>query len=207
MRPGRSGAISRSESIARSALGLAGALERLVAAVGRWAGWLLPLLAALIVADVVLRRWFVIGSVKLQELEWHLHGAVFLFALGYAYLRGAHVRIELLHERVSPRGKAWVELLGILLALLPFCLAVLWFGIDYAERAFLVGEASPSPTGLPHRWIIKSALVAGIVLLALAGFSRLIRVTVYLFGPASLREASGFAHGEAAASHLEEERV
>jgi len=207
MRPGRSGAISRSERIAARLLGIARGLERAVAAVGRAAGWLLPLLAMLIVTDVVLRRWFVIGSVKLQELEWHLHGTVFLFALGYAYLKGAHVRIELLHERLSPKAKAWIELAGLLLALLPFCAAVLWFGFDYAERAFLVGESSPSPTGLPHRWIVKSILVAGVALLALAGIGRVIRVAVYLFGPASLHEASGFARGEAAASHLEEERV
>jgi len=207
MTPGRSAVISRSERIAPALLAFSLRLERGVSAVGRAAGWLLPALAVLIVTDILLRRWFVIGSIKLQELEWHLHGVVFLMAMGYAYLRGAHVRIELVHERLSPKAKAWVELLGLCLALLPFCAAVLWFGTDYAARAFAVGESSPSPTGLPHRWVIKSLLGVGFLLLALAGTARLIRVALYLFGPARYREASGFADGEAAASRLEEERV
>lgn len=192
---------------ARTLLRLAGHLERHVSVIGRGAGWLMPLLVLVIVADVVLRHWFVIGSTRLQELEWHLHGALFLLSLGYAFLRGAHVRIELVHDRLSPRAKAMVELCGLLLALLPWCAAMLWFGADYAGRALLVGEASSSPGGLPMRWIIKSVLVAGIVLLALAGFARLIRAAVFLFGPPELAQATGFARGEMATSHGEEQRT
>lgn len=180
-------------------LRLAGHVERPATLLGRAAGWLMPVLVLTIVADVVLRHWFASGSTRLQELEWHLHGAIFLFALGHAWVRGAHVRIELVHERLSPRARAWVELLGLTLALLPWCAAMLWFGADYALRALASGEASPSPGGLPMRWIVKSVLVAGIALLALAGTGRLIRATVFLFGPAHLAEATGFAHGEATA--------
>lgn len=182
---------------AESLLRLAGSIERLVAVVGRAAGWLMPALVLTIVADVVLRHWFSSGSTRLQEAEWHLHGALFLFTLGYALLRGAHVRIEPLHDRLSPRGKAWVELLGLSSALLPWCAAMLWFGADYAVRALLTGEASPSPGGLPMRWIVKSTLVIGIALLALVGLARLIGAAVFLFGPAHLAPATGFAHGEA----------
>jgi len=196
-----------SEALAGAVLTIARRLERAVSAVGRAGGWLGLVLIGVIVADVVLRRWFAVPSTKLQELEWHLHGALFLSALGYAYLKGAHVRIELVHERLSRRAQAWIELFGLLLALLPFCGAALWFGFDYAQRAFLVGESSPSPTGLPHRWIIKSVLVAGIGLLAAAGIARGIQAGLYLFGPAHLRGETAFEAGEAAASHPERERV
>lgn len=191
----------------RHLLFIAEAIERGVAAIGRAAGWLALAMVIVIVADVVLRRWFVIGSTKLQELEWHLHGALFLLTLGYAYLKGAHVRIELVHERLGSRAKAWIEFCGLLAFLLPYCVAVFYFGVDYTGRAFATGEASPSPTGLGARWVIKSTLVLGFTLLAAAGLARLLRASVYLFGPPSLAEASGFARGEGAASHPEEERT
>ncbi len=191
----------------RALLRFAERIEAAVRRIGRQAGWLAPLLMLVIVADVLLRRFFGTSSSKMQELEWHLHGALFLLAMGFAYLEGAHVRIEVLHERFSPRTKAWIEFLGLLLTLLPFCAAIFWFGGDYVLRAILSGETSPSPTGLPMRWIIKSVLLLGFALLALAGLARLLKAGVYLFGPTELSEATGFAHGEAAESHIEEDRI
>ena len=193
--------------MSRALLRIAERIEAVVRWIGRQAGWLAPALMLVIVADVLLRRFFGTSSSKMQELEWHLHGALFLLAMGFAYLEGAHVRIEVLHERFAPRTKAWIEFVGLLVTLLPYCAAILWFGWDYVLRAILSGEASPSPTGLPMRWIIKSVLLAGFVLLALAGVARLLKSGVYLFGPSALSEATGFAHGEAAESHIEEDRI
>lgn len=182
-------------------------IEHLVIHIGRLSGWLMLALMAVIVLDVVLRRWFVIGSTALQELEWHLHGALFLLSIGYAYLKGAHVRIELIHDRLNARKKAWIEFGGLLFALIPYCAAILWFGSDYALRAFTIMESSPSPAGLPWRWIIKTILVAGFLLLGLAGLARLMRVSVYLFGPHMLQPETGFAHGEDVQSRPEDSRT
>lgn len=112
----------------QAALLFANFLDAVIQRIGRSSGWLLIALMLVIMGDVILRHWFVIGSTALQELEWHLHGAVFLLTLGYAYLNGAHVRIELVHERLSPRARAWVEFFGLTLALIPYCFAILWFG-------------------------------------------------------------------------------
>lgn len=149
---------------------------------GRASAWLMIALILVIMTDVTLRHWFVIGSTKLQELEWHLHGALFLLALGWAYTRDAHVRIELASERFSARTKAWVELLGCCLFLLPYVAAVVWFGIDYVGYSLEYDEASPSATGLPHRWIIKAAIPLGFVTLGMAALSKLINASVFLFG-------------------------
>lgn len=166
------------------------ALNAFVDRVGRLAAWLVVAMMLVILADVILRRYFIIGSTKLQDLEWHLHGGLFLLCLGFGYLRGAHVRIELVWERFSPRTKAAVEALGCLLFLLPYCAAILKFGFDYAEMSYANSEVSASSTGLPMRWIIKSVLVAGFATLAMAGVATLIRAVILLFGPAHLREAA-----------------
>jgi len=176
-----------------SLLTLAKALERFVALIGRLSAWSIILLMLVIVADVTLRHWFVIGSTKLQELEWHLHGFLFLMCLGWAYSRNAHVRIELVSERLSRRTRAWIEGLGCLFFLLPYVAAVLWFGIDYVSYSLEYNEASASPTGLKDRWIIKSAIVAGFSVLAVSALARLLEVAVYLFGNPALARETIFA--------------
>lgn len=167
----------------------AGALTRFVTFTGKAAAWTSIALILVILTDVILRRYFVIGSAKLQELEWHLHGILFLLTIGWAYLQGAHVRIELLRERWSARTKAWVELWGILFFLLPFTATAIYFGIDYVEMSYRNAEVSASMTGLGYRWAIKSVLVAGLGLLLLAGIANAILLLLYLFGPESLKKS------------------
>ena len=154
--------------------------ERLAVRIGRLAGWAAIVMILVILSDVILRRYFVIGSTKLQELEWHLHGFLFLSCLGFAYARGAHVRIELFREKWSARTKAWMEVAGTLFLLLPFALAVVFFGWDYAAMSFGYSESSPTATGLGGRWIIKGVLVAGFMLLILPALANLIRSLVWL---------------------------
>lgn len=192
-------------------LNVSNTLKAFVIAVGRVAAWLALLLMLVILFDVVtrymkgsewinnyqgLRDFFSTidpwaSSTKLQELEWHLHGALFLLCLGYAYLKDAHVRIELLRDNFSLRLRAWVEMFGIVFGLLFYCYVVVNYGFDFAVRAFDRNEGSSAMTGLPARWIIKSFLPIGFLILALAGLSVLLRCFVFLFGPPHLRDESG----------------
>ena len=149
-------------------LAIAHILDRLCVYAARFAGLLLLVLTAVIIYDVAGRRFFNTGSVALQELEWHLHGAIAVLGFGYAYTRNAHVRIDIFYQSFSNRLKLKLEVIGIALLLTPFLLAVIWFGYDFAERSFLRGEGSSGGLGLDHRWIIKSAVPVS-ALLALCG--------------------------------------
>src|SRR3546814_2644759 len=73
---------------------------------------------------------------------WHLHAALFLLALGYAYTVNAHVRVDLLREKLSDRGQAWIELLGICLLMLPYILVVMYYGWTFVHQAWESNEAS-----------------------------------------------------------------
>jgi TRAP-type mannitol/chloroaromatic compound transport system permease small subunit len=162
-------------------------LDRAVVKIGKVAAWAGLALILVTVFDVVTRRFFVLGSTKLQELEWHFHVILFAFCLGYAYLKDSHVRIDLVREKLSERTQWWIEVLGILLFLLPFCAMVVWYGINFTERSFATSEVSASATGLTHRWLIKAVIPIGFSLLALAGIAVLLRKFVELFGPEDLR--------------------
>jgi len=178
-------------------------LDRVIIKIGKIAAWAGLALILVTIFDVVTRRFFVLGSTKLQEAEWHLHTILFVFCLGYAYLKDAHVRIDLVRENLRERTQWWLEILGCLFFLLPFCGLVIWFGIDFVERAYSTNEISASATGLTHRWLIKSTIPLGFTLLALAGIAILLRKVVELFGPEDLRRKVHEIE-EAEIEHLDE---
>ena len=113
-------------------------------------------------------------------MEWHLHTSLFLLVLGYAYLKDAHVRIEIVREKYSTKVKAILEILGIIIFLIPYTILVIYFGIDFVQRSFSLNEVSSALTGLSHRWIIKSFIPIGMFLLFLAGVSLLLKNLIYI---------------------------
>lgn len=130
---------------------------------------LLPAQIVLSAGAVIARRFLHFQLTPVQELEWHLFFALVFLTLGSAYLADRHVRIDILRDRMSARMRAAIEIGGFFLALLPFSLIVLYLGTIPAWDAFIIGERSRAPLGLSHRWIIKSMIPIGALLLLLAG--------------------------------------
>ena len=163
------------------------AIERALYGLSMAAGWLFIVCTLVIVFDVITRRFGFqlagMGSTRLQELEWHLHTAIFSFWLGTAYIKNAHVRIDIAVANAAPRTQAWIEVLGVVLFALPYCVVAIYFSYDFTRIAWEFNEASDSATGLPWRWIPKGIITAGLVLLLLAVLSVLFRLIAYLFGP------------------------
>lgn len=183
-------------------------MRRFVDRVGGFAAWLFLPVILITVLDVIGRKivWHdatgqvhgmqiflvnnvsaIFGSTLLQELEWHFHTALFALVLGYGYIYNAHVRVDLIRENLAFRKQAWLEFLGLTFFLIPYCLVIIWFAIDYTYASFEINEISASTVGLTHRWIIKSVLVFGLVLAAVAGISVWLQVVLVLFGDSARR--------------------
>ena len=156
-------------------------IDDLLIAIGRATSYIWIILLAVIVCNVFLRYALSEGRIELEELQWHLYSIGFLLGLSFAYQADTHIRVDLVHERLSIRAQAWIELYGILLFLLPFIALVLIYSVPFVMSSFALSEVSPSPGGLPLRWLIKAALPVGFGLLLLAVISRLIRVWHCLF--------------------------
>lgn len=175
------------------------ALRKLIDLVGRGASWLFVPLILITVFDVTARKlvwiqiWLVdtfgrvFESTLLQELEWHFHTGLFALVLGYGYICNSHVRVDLVRETLAFRKKAWIEFIGLTVFLLPFCCLVVWFAFSYTYSSYEIGEISASQVGLSHRWIIKSVLVVGLILAALAGVAVWLQVAIVLWGPQDIR--------------------
>lgn len=156
-------------------------IDPLIDRVGRAVSWVWLALLAVIVMNVLLRYAFDEGRIEFEELQWHLYSIGFLLGLSYALQADAHVRVDVLHERLTPRTQAWIELYGILLLLLPFIALILIYSVPFVSSSFALSERSQAPGGLPLRWLIKAALPLGFTLLLLATISRLSRVWAALF--------------------------
>ena len=159
------------------------AIDRVLTIVGRMASWLWVLLLGVIIVNVTLRYVFREGRIELEELQWHVNAVAFLFAIAYAYRVDAHIRIDLVSNKLRPRLQAWIELYGTLLLLVPFIAAVLIFSWPFVAHSWQASEISSSPGGLPFRWFLKGVLPAAFLLLLAAVVSRLSRLWAYLATP------------------------
>lgn len=170
---------------------------------GRAVSWLILPLIVIIIFDAVSRKYlrklsFVIendlhgflNSPTFQDAEWHLHTIVFLGALGYAYSRNAHVRLDIFRPRLGERGRMVVELVGGILLLAPFLVVFSYYSWDFFMSAWVSDESSGASNGIDNRWFIKFFVFLGPVLLFLSGLSMVLRLVVRLFGPKELAAAA-----------------
>lgn len=172
------------------------AIARFVAAIGKAGSWLLLPLTFVMVFDILARKFtflqrlvnetelkFYLSSTKLQELEWHFHGVVLLLAFGFAYVCDKHVRIDGWRDRRTPKTQALIEIVGICCAMLPFSALMLYEALHFVQMSYVADEASAAMTGLTHRWIIKSFLIAAYLLLILSGVAMLLRAIYFYLRP------------------------
>jgi TRAP-type mannitol/chloroaromatic compound transport system permease small subunit len=161
----------------------AGAIDRFILRLGHFLSWANFALIFVIVVQVTLRYGFGRGMVALEELEWHLYAVAFMFGLSYAVVTDAHVRVDLISSRMRPTARAWVEIVGILVLLLPFVVIVIVYGWEFFVSSWVRHERSLAPMGLPYRWAIKAVIPLSFILLGLAALTRLIRTFQGLKGP------------------------
>jgi TRAP-type mannitol/chloroaromatic compound transport system permease small subunit len=138
------------------------------------------LLVLVIILNVVLRFGFSATKIYIEEMQWHIYAVGIAFAMSFALVADAHIRIDLLSSRFRKRTTSWIEVIGTLVFLLPYCVFVLIYSVDFVSYSFARGEVSISPGGLPYRWIIKSMLPLAFLLVAIAAISRLTRCIAYL---------------------------
>ena len=122
-----------------------------------------------IVSDVFFRYIFSLTSAATYEIEWHLFGLMFLLGAAWTFDQDKHVRVDLFYQTFSPKMKAFINLIGTLIFLIPFCWVTLITSIDFVQSSFLLNETSPDPGGLPARYLIKLAIPMGFGLLILQG--------------------------------------
>lgn len=146
-------------------------IDRFTDLSGRAVSYLSLVLVLLIGVDVALRYLFNWTSSANQEMEWHLFAALFLLGAAYTLRHDKHVRVDLFYSQFSESQKGWVNFIGTLIFLIPFCLVIIWTSIPFVIDAWQISESSAEPGGLPHRFLVKSTIPIGAILLLIQALS------------------------------------
>ncbi len=155
-------------------------LNNIVKKIAETTAWLNVLLILVIIASVVWRYGFHNALVYLEEFIWHIYAVAFMFGIAYDITIDSHVRVDLIHMNLSRKKQHIIEIAGLVFLLLPFLWIIFDHSLSWVADSYRVDEHSSAPTGLPHRWIIKSFLPMSFVLMMIAAIARLIQETTLL---------------------------
>lgn len=172
--------------IMKRLLRLADAIDQVNETVGKGIYWLtlaMILLGALNAIFRYLDRYTGMGlsSNTWLELQWYLFAIVFLLGAAYTLKHDAHVRVDIIFSRLGKKAQAFVNLAGVIVFLIPFCVLMLWASWPAIQHTWEVLEMSPDPGGLP-RYPIKTIVPIAFVLLMIQGVSLGIRQIAILTG-------------------------
>ena len=159
---------------------IANGIDRLILFIGNVVAWTSPALMCLICYMVFMRYVFSWTSIPLEDLQWHIYAVGLLIAMSYAEVLDKHIRIDIYYVNMRTRTKAWLNIMVMLLLVMPFALTMLDYGIEFTYKSYEVGEQSRAGTGLTHRWIIKSLMPIGFVLLSLSALSSILKNVLVL---------------------------
>jgi TRAP-type mannitol/chloroaromatic compound transport system permease small subunit len=154
---------------------LADKIDRFQERFGRGVSWLSLVMVVVVFTDVLSRYAFRWTSGAMQELEWYLFGTLYLLAAGYTLLHDEHVRVDIMYSKLSPQRRAALDFVLFWVFFFPSCLLVIYTAWPFVRSAWSVWEGSPDPGGLPLRWLLKSMILVGFVLLLLQGVSQTIK--------------------------------
>jgi len=162
------------------------ALDRISIVAGRITSWLTLVMVIVTVVIVVMRYVFDAGAVWLQESVVWMHAVVFMVGAAYTLQQDDHVRVDIFYRDMSRRRRAWVDLLGTLLFLLPLCVFLGYKSWDFVVVSWHLGESSREPGGMPYPFvpILKSVLLVMPLLLGVQGTALMIRSLQVLRGRA-----------------------
>lgn len=168
--------------------------DRPVRKAGQFAGWIMLPLIMVIMFDVITRkidfiriwmaelnlRWF--NPIIFQDAEWHLHGIILFLSFGFGYLMNAHVRVDIFREMLPRRKQAWTEVCGLVILGIPYLIIISIFAYRFVALSWGQGEGSESLTGIGMRYIIKTSMPIGFLLLLTSFLVTLARLLAFLFG-------------------------
>lgn len=146
-------------------------IDRLNGAIGVTVSWLILPVVLIAFAVVVLRYAFSMGFPWFQELYIWLHGAAFMLAMAWVLRDGGHVRVDLFYKKWSVRKRAWADLLGVFVFLVPMMGSILYLSWPLVQRSWRIMEKSATSDGLTYLYLLKTLLPAACVLVLLQGLA------------------------------------
>jgi TRAP-type mannitol/chloroaromatic compound transport system permease small subunit len=157
-------------------------LDRPSRVIGAWLYWLVAAAVLLKFTTVAMRYLFSSTSIKMQDAVIYAHSSLFMLMVGYALLRDDHVRVDMFYARMSPRGRAIVDLGTVLFGIVPQCLILGWFAWFYVQAAWQIREGALFFGGLPYTYLLKTVILGFVVLLLVQALAIALRCIAVIGG-------------------------
>ena len=155
--------------------------------VADWTGHLiapLTFVMMLLTCVVVMARYVLnIGLIPITELILYIHASIFMLGIAYTLRADAHVRVDIIYQRLSQRGQAIIDLLGAIVFLLPLSLFIFVTSLDYVSLSWQLQEGSAEPGGLPGIYLMKGLIPLMAGLLGIQGIAEIARLIQTLVAP------------------------
>lgn len=156
-------------------------LDCVTEGVGRAIAWLVVIMMIVQFAIVVLRYIFGVNSIVMQESVMYMHAAVFMLGAGWTLRHDGHVRVDIFYRKMSVKGRAWIDLLGTLLLLIPVASFIAISSFRYVITSWAIMERS-GDGGIPAVFLLKSLILAMVALLLIQALAQLIRQVLIIRG-------------------------
>lgn len=156
-------------------------IDTITEGIGKIVYWLVLLDVIVSAGNAVIRYIFSESSNGWLELQWYLYSAIFLLCAGYALLRNAHVRIDIIASRLPRKAQLWIDVFGGVFFLLPMAVIIMWLSWPMFVDSYVRDEYSVNAGGL-LRWPVKLLIPIGFFFLILQNISELIKRVARLKG-------------------------
>lgn len=165
----------------QSLLKVSRAIDAFSTFVGRWMSWLIVVAVIVSAVNAVVRKVFDVSSNSFLELQWVLFSVVFLLCAPWTLLKGEHIRIDIINHLFPLRVRGWIDMIGHVFFLVPFCVILIWTSIPFFLVSYHQNEQSFSAGGLPQ-WPAKGLIMIGLALLLIQAVSEIIKRAAIMQG-------------------------
>jgi len=165
----------------RALLAISRAIDAVNTYLGRAVSWLIVLAITVSTINAIIRKLLNQSSNAWLELQWYLFAAVFLLCASWTLISNEHIRIDIINNTFSKRVRNWIDMIGHVFALVPFCIVMIWTSIPFFLASYRLGERSFSAGGLPQ-WPAKMLIPVAFTILLVQAFSEIIKRAAIMKG-------------------------
>jgi TRAP-type mannitol/chloroaromatic compound transport system permease small subunit len=165
----------------RTLLAISRAIDAVNTRLGKAVAWLIVLAVTVSTVNAIVRKLLNVSSNAWLELQWYLFAAVFLFCASWTLIANEHIRIDIVNNMFSRRVRLWIDMIGHVFALIPFCIVMIWTSIPFFLTSYRLGEMSFSAGGLPQ-WPAKMLIPIAFTVLLIQAFSEIIKRAAIMRG-------------------------
>lgn len=157
-------------------------IDSAVFALGEIVKWALPLLVISVAASVFALSIFGTATVKWLESAFYFQAVIITLGAAATLLAGQHVRVDIFHERMGPKARARVDLVGFYLLLAPVCLLIIWNSQTFVGFAWMTFEGSTESNGIRGVFLLKTLIPVFALSLIMQGLAIALRAAMALNG-------------------------